>query len=118
MTPPATAPVLGFFDETPSVIGPPPVGGPDVDSGAEVDVEDVATKLEVEADRGAVISVLLVSLSSCAAVALKSSRVTTLRKAQAGIAVPTGTGRGNLSKGNIISDARVALLENRAGTHS
>lgn len=55
-------------------------------------------KLEVEEGVGldAVISVLLVALSISAAVALKSSRNTTSRYAHAGIAVPIGTGFGNL----------------------
>ena len=66
ITPPATAPALDFFDDTPCEAVPPPVGDPDADSAAEeeVDVADVAMGLELEEDGGAVISVLLVWLSS------------------------------------------------------
>lgn len=96
--PPTTA--LALQEEVLPVLAALLVGDSDVGESEEVDVADGREFELVEATEGAVISVLLVWLSSTAAVTLKLSKSVTLRKAQAGIAVPSGTGRGNLRGDN------------------
>ena len=96
-TPPATPPAIAPMFTLEEALTAVAEGASLVDDALKPVEDSVAAVAEdVEDDGGAVISVWLVALYNCAAVALKMSPVVTSKNAQAGMAVPVGIGSGNL----------------------